>query len=496
MRNITPRHGFRPRSRTDARRGATLGARFGRDSAGNVALLFAFALAPLLLAGGAALDYARDSMVRGELAAAADAAVLVATTPNMMAEPAATAKAAVTAMFAAQAGQIAGSTYNPANLTVSVSDAAASNGYSRNVSLTYSAHVAHVFGLFENMSAAGLTVTSSASSASAPNINFYLLLDASPSMEIPATTSGINAMVAKTGCALACHETNFSDSEYSTHYPGWGKIDSYTYAENAGITLRIDNVRDAAQSLVSTSNTVMAANQARYQMAAYTFSDSLTNLLAMQTTSSANISAMQNAISAITPPVMSANGTLAKGQTYTYPSGSIYKTITLAANTSNDDTGTNFAFALSSINTLMTTPGNGTAQAGDAPQGVLMIITDGVEDLTLPKGGACATGQNWSYSNSYGTFTRCQRPVDISTCAAIKARGIRIAVLYTTYYPLTSNSWYNSTIAPFISQVSGNLQNCASSSNLFFAVSTDGDITAAMKQLFLNAVTTAPHLTQ
>ena len=69
-------------------------------------------------------------------------------------------------------------------------------------------------------------------------------------------------------------------------------------------------------------------------------------------------------------------------------------------------------------------------------------------------------------------------------------------MLYTTYYPLTSNSWYNNTVAPFISQVATNLQNCASAPNLYFEVSTDGDITAAMKQLFINAVATAPHLTQ
>ena len=50
-------------------------------------------------------------------------------------------------------------------------------------------------------------------------------------MEIPATTAGITAMVNNTGCALACHENDYTDSEYTVHYPGWGTIDSYTYAE-------------------------------------------------------------------------------------------------------------------------------------------------------------------------------------------------------------------------------------------------------------------------
>jgi hypothetical protein len=142
----------------------------------------------------------------------------------------------------------------------------------------------------------------------------------------------------------------------------------------------------------------------------------------------------------------------------------------------------------------MPAPGQGTT--GGTPQEVLMIVTDGLDDVSLFNSTSCNTSYTWSYSNSYGSFYRCQQPVNISQCAAIKARGIRIAVLYTTYYPLTSNSWYNDTVAPFISQVSGNLQDCASSPSLFFEVSTDGDITAAMTQLFINAVATAPHLTQ
>ena len=81
----------------------------------------------------------------------------------------------------------------------------------------------------------------------------------------------------------------------------------------------------------------------------------------------------------------------------------------------------------------------------------------------------------------------------------MKNRGILIAVLYTEYLPLPasgtgSNSWYNSYVAPYQSQIGPNLQNCASS-NLFFSVTTDGDITAAMQALFQQAVTTA-RLTQ
>ena len=72
----------------------------------------------------------------------------------------------------------------------------------------------------------------------------------------------------------------------------------------------------------------------------------------------------------------------------------------------------------------------------------------------------------------------------------MKNRGILIAVLYTAYLPLPTNSWYNQWIAPFQSQIGPNMQSCASP-GLYFQVTTDGDITAAMQALFEQAVATA-----
>ena len=47
-------------------------------------------------------------------------------------------------------------------------------------------------------------------------------------------------------------------------------------------------------------------------------------------------------------------------------------------------------------------------------------------------------------------------------CTTIKKRGIRIAVLYTEYLPLPTNSWYNTYIAPFQPNIGATLQACAS----------------------------------
>ena len=76
----------------------------------------------------------------------------------------------------------------------------------------------------------------------------------------------------------------------------------------------------------------------------------------------------------------------------------------------------------------------------------------------------------------------------------MKNRGIRIAVLYTEYLPLPTNSWYNTWMSPWQPQIATNMQSCASS-GLYFKITTDGDISSAMQALFEQAVATA-RLTQ
>jgi len=120
---------------------------------------------------------------------------------------------------------------------------------------------------------------------------------------------------------------------------------------------------------------------------------------------------------------------------------------------------------------------------------VLFIVTDGMNDELVGSGGNC------------GSSTRACVPIDVtgSLCTAIKNRGIRIAVLYTVYYPLDTDpavgqTWYDlyidPTTAPPLPNISPDAQACASP-GLFYAVSTNGDISAALQTLFQEAVATA-----
>jgi len=470
---------------------------FLRERRGNAAVLVALTAIPMLSAAGFALDYAMAARTRSQLAAIADTAALAATTPAMMTQTASAAKTAAIQTFAAQATLIKGIAYNAGNLTPDVQDSTTSPKV-RTATVTYTAQVTNMFGGFYHNRHTNISVTSTASRKTAPNIDFYLLLDNSPSMELPATTSGINAMVSVTGCAFACHESNFNDPEL-TPYPGWGSNDSYAYAQGAGITLRIDNVRTAAQNLAATAANVMSANGATYQLAAYGFNYQVTQLQNLTTTTTSHVTQIKQHIGQMTPPLMSDNSVLAGAQTYTYPTSSnSYNTVTVPGGQTLyvSDAMSDFSYAMSQMNGNIPNPGNGTNINGDKPQKVLMIVTDGVDDVSHLYSSQCSTTYNWNYTNTYGSFFRCQQPIDPSVCTTIKNRGIRIAVLYTTYFPVTSNWWYNNTVAPFISQVPTALQQCASSSNLYFEVNTDGDISAAMETLFRNAVSTAPNLTQ
>ena len=110
---------------------------------------------------------------------------------------------------------------------------------------------------------------------------------------------------------------------------------------------------------------------------------------------------------------------------------------------------------------------------------MLFIVSDGVDDEASTTCSQTLSGSN-----------RCQQPFNTTWCTTVKNRGIQIAVLYTEYLPLTTNSWYNSWISPFQNQISPNLESCAST-GMFFTVTTDGDITAAMQALFAQAISTA-----
>ena len=419
-----------------------------KERRANVAITFALAMVPLVYLVGVGVDYTYAVARKSQLDADADAAALAAVSPAALALPDAASVLAATNTFNAQATTIYGVNYNVANLSVNVSDSVTG----RTVTVTYTASSQNAFPNVLGETNIPVTGTSQALGLLPPNINFYLMLDSSPSMAIAATQTGIDTMVNNTssqgGCGFGCHESNPAGEGLGNP----GGEDNYTLARNLGVTLRIDLLNQAAQNLMTTAQSTENANHAHYKMAIYSFDvgqttlQNLTANMATAQTSAANLTMLE-----------------------------VYQNNWLTSATNNSDTDTNWDSAMSFINGIMPNPGNGTNANGDTPQEVLFIVTDGVEDESI-------------------SGNRNQSVINTTWCDTVKNRGIRIAILYTEYLPLPTNAWYNTWIAPFQSNIAPTLQSCASP-GLYYEVQTGGDISAALSALFQQAVQTA-HLTE
>jgi len=529
---------------------------FWRNKAGNIAVITALVMIPLTFALGMAFDWTMSQTRQDQLDGIADAAALGAVTPTEMALACTTAATQSQTLFNGQEVSVAGVT----GLSVTVSgcpDSSTSNIVSRNITVSYTGQSQNTFASLLGMPSLTIKGSSTATSSTAPNINFYLLLDTSPSMEIAATTTGIATMEANTqqeldgvlGCAFGCHQSNPAEltaSPTSTPvpaYPAWpcpkhadpeyggttyqceflawsggtpitggtpsrivctvsgvywdgtsfsaGSLfpetgrDNYDLSRCLGVTLRIDLLRTAVQNLTNTAGQTELTDNAAYQMALYETDTNQSN-----PSNDLNVYTLQS----LTPVSTTPNSGALYTQAGTISALTMYQNNHLVSATdSNGDMDTYLDADVSEMNTsgnanYIPNPGNGAA--GNQAQEVLFIVTDGLNDATP---------------------TRTYAPLDWSgtICSAIKARGIRIAVLYTTYYPLTAaGGWYETAVVPALptglppnwpagmtsasptDPMALGAQQCASP-GLFYEVSTDGDISAALQTLFQEAVATA-----
>ncbi len=421
---------------------------FCRDRRGNVAILFGLVAIPVILAAGMGLDYANATRLKTRLNAAADAAALAALTPYMRTQSAAVAQQAAENMFAAQIGALHGLAAAPVP-AITVTD----SGLTRNVQVNYSATVNNNFTTIYGYKITTIGGGSTAAVSLNANIDYYVLLDTSPSMAIAATTAGIQTMVNNTGnqggCAFACHEQNPAGDNLGNP----GGVDNFQLAQNLGVRLRIDNVKDAVQAMTQSAAQTETANAVQYRMAIYSFDINFNTVIPLNANLNVVATAAEQNVAVLT----------------------VWQNGWLTSTNNNNDTDTDFSSAMSAMNGIMPNPGTGAKSS--TPQEFLFIVTDGVEDANV-------------------NGNRVQALMDTSLCTAIKNRGIQIAVLYTEYFPLPTNPWYMTYINPFQPNIGPNMQACASSATLFIAVTTDQDITTAMNTLFQNSLVTAAHLTQ
>ena len=506
-------------------------------------MMYALVAPILVFGGGAAIDYGRAAQIHTKLNAAADAAALAALTPAMLQQSSDVAQTAATNMFNGLTASIPGLTAHVTQVTVTVATSPIS--LKRTVSVTYSSSVNTIFAQVLGTSTLAVSGASLAAAQAPPNIDFYVLLDNSPSMALPATAAGITQMQNLTpkqtlmtndtsgGCAFACHQASTGNSDTAGNactdgtaptqtWTGTVKnpqgnnvsvtinnafcdttkhgaqIDNYALARKNNITLRLDELNAGVSTLLQTASTstqsAVFATPPKYQFSIYSM-DSLWQI---------GLNQIMPLTSSYTSGWTSASASFGVMQMYSNNNTcgnaacSAACTSTTTPACVNGDVGTNYDDSLGKLNQTSYTsyipnPGNGTNQPGDTPQEVLFIVTDGVEDeqsispsrrLEQTINDLAGDPSASPYGSAPGT----------NWCTRIKNRGIKIAILYTDYLEVPANSWYVGHIQPFQNSIGPALQACATP-GLFIDEANDTDIGADLAKLF-NLASAPGHLTQ
>ncbi|MCJ2085912.1 pilus assembly protein TadG-related protein [Methylobacterium sp. E-005] len=414
--------------------------RYRRARSGQVAVTLALVAMPILFASAAAIDYGRRNAAKARLDAALDGAVLAVMSQKTNTITSTNLQNMET-QFRTEAAKVPGVTVTSFNPGTPI------NGTST-VSLTASYTATVKTSLASMMKVASMNIGASASSTRNlfQYINFYLLLDNSPSMGLAATDTDVNNMKNATPdrCAFACHEHTYDSQGNVT---GDNLNDYYHIAQKNNIKLRIQVLRDAVSALVDQANASMSLSQ-QFQMEMWTFNDSTT----------------QTRLQAMTP-TLSQIKTAAANIDIAY------------AYYNQSDNQTDFERAIAKMNAAIPASGIGTSSA--SPIRLLFLVTDGVEDT-----GGTVTNQSAGFQISGNRFIG---PFSPSTCNALKSNNVRIGIVYTQYLPIYDNPFYNAYVQPYENQIGPMLKACASD-GLYFPVASGGDITAAMLQLFSTAV--------
>jgi Flp pilus assembly protein TadG len=433
--------------------------RFWKDRRGNFGVMTALLLVPLCGAAGLVIDFSRALSVKAELAGAADAAAVgsISEKSKALAQAISLTGDGTITLDSAEArglffGQIASDLDDvPVDAVIQITK----TGGIIASRVTFTATVPTTFMRVLGQSQISVSDVATAQYQTPSFLDFYMLLDNTPSMGVGATPSDVTKLRAATingrngkdkDCAFACHIVSETGVEDTGSY--------YYLAKSIGATIRIDVVADAVSALMSTAKQTQTVT-GQFRMSAYTFGktalDASLYTVATPTTDFDSVSKATSKIELMSIP------------SHDYPNNQ-----------------TDYNAALTGIGNKIKATGGGTSSADR--QAIVFMVADGVGDAARS-----------DCTKKLASGPRCMEPLNPTYCDTLKARGIKIAVLYTTYLPLPENSFYNSWIAPFQAEIPNKMKTCASS-GYYFEVSPTQGIADAMNTLFRKIVST-PRLT-
>lgn len=451
-----------------------------RCAEGNVAVLFALLLVPMLGVVGLVVDYGQLMVAKSSAQMAADASSLyasgvakelirksdgsTASVTNAFLE----AKTRAEKLFQAQIGPMNVETYTAA---VELERKDQLINATTNFTVKVATTLGNLFGV-SSLSVTGMT----AASASLPGyVDVYMALDVSQSMGLASTEAGAKALFAKTkalekegwanapnltkkqrddganaakGCVFGCHVAQNGSKVAKTYQQ---------VAADIGVPLRINVLESSVQKTINTAaaNSIGAAT---YRIGLYTMglnsSSGKTWALTELTPPSNNYSSVRTAASSIN----------------------------LGPNNSGGTGDTFLNEPLIELSKKMAVSGNGSSQS--LARQYAIIITDGVRDIY---GAGCTSGH-------------CMATIDPAACKTLKDKGVTVGVIYTTYLPILEDPTrdnidpntkeqklqgdYVNLVKPLANNIASKLKLCATSVDWFAEASDGPAIDAALTRMF------------
>jgi Flp pilus assembly protein TadG len=462
---------------------------FRRAEQGNVILVFAIALIPIIAMMGAAIDYSRANSVKADMQAALDATALAMVKNSPLgsmtqAQMTTSATNTFTALF-----------NRPYAQNVSVTPTYTS-GSSSTLNVAGSATVPTTFMQVVGIKQVAVATSSTVSFTGSKTLSLNIVFDTSGSMIVGATQADVTAITNwvsanwnavepldpapkyKTNdtppCAFACHDVGNATA-------GSDMVQGLTNAHTAGATTRFDVMIAAGQQLLShiqseiSGSATLGQNTYLYNIMSF---DTTLHTWGTQNMTNAQAS---SAINTVTPGL-----------------------------------DTHMSTAISSLITQIGTQGTGASAA--SPLKFLILITDGLQSDRNGNWNCSYSGHDaaWNWGNlvCFGS-TPYPAPIDTSQCTTIKNNGIVLAILETPYLPLTGqdpgvqkpqtdNGYpYENSVRHVIypngpntsSTLSAALQTCASPGYYYQATSST-DIATGFLSLTDQFLATAPYLSK
>ena len=379
---------------------------FRRNKAGNVALIFAITLFPVLLAAGGAVDYSRMNNNKFKIQEAVDAATMAAAVHYRKNRDIAAATEEGKSFFASVC-QIPDCEKDIEPNIEIIPEERITGTYVAALDTTF----INLAGIKE------LNYTLEAEVGLKPVYHeYHIAIDMSASMGIADGDQAMEDLIALTepyyndnntglaGCAFACHENDGWDPVIN------GKVtNSYELAKQAGIPLREDVMLDAINTTVDTllaNNNVGKSNS--IMVAAYGFSNTLQTL--------------------IKPSINSGN----------------IRSNILNASIRRWDTRTDII--MPQLANIVGKSGLG-ASDSDRKKSII-LITDGLGDIRH-------WGRMWALKTTM--------------CDTFKNNGVRVIVLNLEYPDDLKFNWFYSRVSPIQKTLNTKLEACASDGFYYFA---------------------------